>query len=237
MHPGTVKQFPYYDPWVGADYADRKRRLDNREHFSGSNWFLHVLGESHYVDDPNENGRDLTKRVVCRYSDPRGESAIFFNRVLQAAQGCDYYDVDRVGGWSDIAFSNYVQEPLSASRVAPDNGQWASAAKCLVSQLAITKPRVLLVLGKRLWDWFLYNHSEMIEIAPALDVHRNKTKVEDARVVAYQQDDRVHFCLAVWSYHPSSSKFDADLAHDRVVAADMAHDNVIAGFREQSNQS
>lgn len=233
MEVGAVESYPFYDPWIGAEYADRKRRLANGEHFSGSNWFLHVLGESHYVDNAEENSRDLTKQVVCRYSDPRGSSAVFFNRVLQTAQGCDYYSVDRQAGWSDIAFSNYIQEPLSASRLPPNDAQWAQASKCLVGQISITQPRVILVLGKRLWDWFTYNYQSISEETPSLDVFRNKTTVNDACILAYQTGEGLRFSIAVWSYHPSSSKFDGQLAHDRIVAADMAYDNLVIDYRQR----
>lgn len=226
MEVGLIEDFPFYDPWIGAEYADRRRRIQNDDHFSGSNWFVHVLGESHYVDDAAENSRDLTKRVVCRYSDPAGSSAVFFNRVLQAVQGCDYYAVNR-DGWSDIAFSNYVQTPMSASRVPPNDEQWAQAAKSLVGQLSITQPRVLLVLGKRNWDWFTYNHSDIMDSAPPLDVFRNGSKIEDAKILAYQLGAQTLFTIAVWTYHPSSSRFNGQAANDRVIAADMFHDNLI----------
>ena len=230
MQVGKLDKFPFYDPWVGADYADRKRRLAAGEHFSHSNWFLHVLGESHYIDGSDENSRDLTKRVVCRYSDPKGPTGVFFNRVLQTFQGCDYYSVKKADGWSDIAFSNYVQNPLSASRVKPTNGDWEDAACYLVGQLTITKPRVLLVLGTNGWGWFKSNHQAIMEPVGSLDILKDGKKVgevDDAHILAYTVDEKLYSTIVVWAYHPSGSKFDWQAAHDCVVAADMFHDNLV----------
>ena len=115
MKIGKINQQPFYDPWIGGEYANRKRRIAAGEQFSGMNWFLHIMGESHYAD-PNDHCRDLTKQVVCKLAMPGGSKAVFFNRVLQAAQGCEYTDVNS-SGWSDVAFSNYIQSLLPATAI------------------------------------------------------------------------------------------------------------------------
>lgn len=225
---GEIDEQPYYDPWIGGDYASRKRRLANGELFSGANWFLHILAESHYAD-PEEQNRDLTKQVVCRWAFPGGPDAIFFNRALQAVNEADYYSVDR-STWSDVAYSNYVQSPLNASRIAPNAGQWSEAAKCFVAQLAITQPRVLLVLGKRVWDRLTDSIGERV---PPLHIMRTGRTVDDAWVYPVRTLNGVHFTVAVWAYHPSSGKFDGQAAHDRVIAADMAYDNLTHAYRQE----
>lgn len=230
--PMSVGQFdlaPQFDPWIGSAYRDRAERLAAGELFSGSNWFVHVLGESHYRGD-YEVDRHLTNAVVSDWAGGTGRGSVFFHRILQAVHGKPYGEADHNSGWADIAYSNYIQDTLDGPRKAPSEAQWADARRRFFGQLAITRPRVLLVLGRRLWDRLPFGEENRVE---PLGLPDPSNPVTDAWAYPYEVNGVKSLTIAVWAYHPSSSKFDAKDARRKVVAADMAYDNLTYSVIEE----
>lgn len=215
MTVGHVDKAPFFLPWIGADYENRARE-------GQSNWHVHALGESHYPND-YEIDPSLTQRVVRDWAFQPGRGSLFFRRVIQAIEGIELDEVDAHAHWKNIAFSNYVQSVVAAPRMPPSQDQWLEASRAFFGQLAITRPRVLLVLGRRLWDRLPSGEENRL---PPLALPDPSNPVTDAWGYAYMADGCPCFTIAVWSYHPSSSRFDWRDAHRRVTAAEMYWDNL-----------
>lgn len=217
MSVGTLDLNPYFKPWIGSEYQDRGSWSSNGELACAPHPLVHALDESHYAGD-YEIDESLTERVINDWAFTRDRGGTFFRRVIQTVEGCEYSAVNPEAGWARIAYSNYVQEALSGPRIAPSLTQWTDAERCFFGQLAITRPRVLLVLGRRLWDRLPF--APQNRLLP-LSLPTPDNPVTDAWAYPFEANGVRSLTIAVWSYHPSSSKFDWREAHRRVVAANM----------------
>jgi len=130
----------YFKPWVGIRYRSSEQRL----------W---ILAESHYDNKGiQEKTRNYTIETVKTYA--ISEPLRFFRMVASAITGERYscVDMDIFNQW---AFSNFVQDLLLESRVAPTNEQWQRGGRAFGEQLDYLQPTHLLVCGYRLWNGWL----------------------------------------------------------------------------------
>lgn len=128
-----------FHPWIGARYGSgnqfRKRVL--------------ILGESHY-SKKKEPSRSLTFQVVVRQL--TGEhTASFWTNIAGAFLGREPSLDDKRRFWHDVAFYNYIQDPLPGPRKPPYAAMWKHGEQAFTEVLDLLAPQVVIVLGYRLW--------------------------------------------------------------------------------------
>lgn len=129
-----------FDPYEGIYY--RKGFI--------SGFKLLLLGESHYSDSCDRN---ITKEYISNHIDGKETKPTWraCERLLSSCfpsvgQGADI--------WRYIAFSNFVQVPMSCRKCRPTEGDWKTGYEAFPELLALLQPDVMLVLGKTMWeDW------------------------------------------------------------------------------------
>lgn len=135
-----------FEPWVGAKYRS--------EGLQGVR--VLALGESQYAK-PGSAGPNFTTEVVreCVF-EGRGR---FFTKVakLLTAGAAGEWLSDEVlqDTWNLIAFYNFVQQMLPASRVPPTVAMWKEAQEAFPRVVQELQPQLIVVMGKRLREWFL----------------------------------------------------------------------------------
>jgi hypothetical protein len=182
----------YFKPWIGSNYD---RNVNKR---------LLVLGESHY--GPKNLPSDFTVNLTREYT--RNEwSHRFWTNIMQVVDGRKHWEIDRNLFWSQIAFYNYIQEPVAETPgVAPSIGMWKKAEEPFFQVLEILRPTHVLVLSKRLWE----NMTSRSDPGSKL---RLATEERDTRLFPYENG----IAKATWLPHPSYG-FSAERWHPWVVA-------------------
>jgi hypothetical protein len=203
MNEGHIDLKPRYRPWIGAGLSEHISLIEQNPVAEwGATPRTHVMGESHYSDDYPDD-EHLTRTVISDWAFEKYRGGRFFTKVLQIIQACDADQVDRRSGWGGIAYSNFVQELLPACRRAPSTAQWEDARRRFFGQLAITRPNILLVLGKRLWQQLPWTVGVSIPTIPLDD----RSPAYDAWLYPYWVDGNLRFTVALNVIHPSGRGF------------------------------
>lgn len=127
---------PFFRPWVGSRYLENEHRLL-------------ILGESHYGDESMD--ADSTINFTREYTE--GTNHRFWTSIMQAVRGQSYWEIDRKEFWADVAFYNYVQEPVAETAgVAPTPTMFAASKEPFSVVLNRLKPKRILILSSRLWN-------------------------------------------------------------------------------------
>lgn len=126
----------YFEPWIGRNYETNGERLL-------------ILGESHY--GPPSLPGNFTKVLTQEYAD-RLWNHRFWTNIMQTVRGQTHWNIDRAEFWGNVAFYNYVQQPVAETAgVAPTSEMFESSKEAFFSVLESLKPKTILVLSKRLW--------------------------------------------------------------------------------------
>src|SRR5579871_1141391 len=130
-----------FDPWIGGRYAGEGIRGVR----------LLILGESHY-SEPKDNRSGFTEDVVREFV--QGRRHRFFTvaqRLVSGGRGWPS-DTDRKEFWDRVAFYNYIQTCLQATRCRPTPVMWLAAREPFLQTLGglVPRPQLLLVLGREL---------------------------------------------------------------------------------------
>lgn len=216
-HIGKVDVAPFYLPWMGASYEQLlESALDRVDRQPGAIPLIHVMGESHYIDagaEASENSPDLTRRVVQEWAMKRRKGGQFFTKIAQAIQGRPADEVDRPRAWASIAYSNFVQQPLGGSRLAPTPEMWTDARSRFFGQLAITRPSILVVLGQRNWASLPADVGESASSKGMTGAHEIGI---EAWCYPYEVDGISEQALAIKAAHPSGSKFNWQVVAEHI---------------------
>ncbi len=133
-------------PWVGINY-------------SSSDCRVLIIGDSHYAIDGSGNfsqesyddfksDKYSTRGIVtCAIEDSNSWSMFNGLHRLFQADGLD----DRISFWSNVAFYNFIQEPMRSINQQPSLEHFAVAWRCLPYIIDIFKPGFCLFIGKRAW--------------------------------------------------------------------------------------
>lgn len=223
MIPSDINAIrPFYLPWVGKNTTGSE----------GVRW--HVMGESHYLSegpDAYTNSPQLTRQIVADWGLAETHSSAFFTRVAAVIAHCDPSRVDRAAAWQSIAYSNFIQEPMSGPRIAPTPQQSADACRLFCSQLASTRPEVLVVLGNRLWQQLPTDMGCSVptfQFAPEPDW----LPIEDAWIYPYHVEGVLVCTVAVKIVHPSAGhgRWNWEIAAQRVHGTARCHSNILEWF-------
>lgn len=132
-------------PWVGSQYTIG---LHNKR--------VMVLGESHYCASSEDAVPQITQRIIADLFDGNSEHEGYKNtytKFAHALTGKLLTKDERKALWHSVLFYNYVQVPLSGSRISPTTDEFAISETAFFEVLETYRPDCIIVWGKR-----LYNH-------------------------------------------------------------------------------
>ncbi len=231
----------YFKPWIGPDFAEIQRlREQNPIVLTAQRDFwahpIHVLGESHY-GHPDEYRDDFTETVIRKCAFAPSRCGRFFAKILQVVGNRHISELDREHHWHKLAFSNYVQDLLPKSRQQPSNAEWDRGAAAFRTQLAITRPEILLVLGRRLWDHLPRDFGFPLpllrlptDVLPLPQSYGDReVVVNEAWAYVYETGGRKRLSIAVYVLHPSGRGFDWCIAARRLNTVRVYYDNIGSG--------
>jgi hypothetical protein len=201
----------HFQPWIGTNYPKGINCIKLNHNPAPR---LHLLGESHYIK-PGDNSPLWTIEAVENWALGNDCHKAFWTKAISTVEGLSYRDFSRQEAWQKVAFSNFIQDHLSKPREAIPQEFWQRGSRCFLAQLALTKPDILIVLGKRL---FLKLPREQSQIIPHFGISDNFGGVSDALTYRYDVDGESHETIAVSIIHPSSSHFNRSAATKRVQA-------------------
>jgi len=225
-----VDRQPYFKPWMGPAYQKVLRALDNRDVINGSLDRVHLMGESHYSEEPPSP--DWTCEVIARHSAHEGPGLPFFTKALQIMAPNDSSPINRAEAWSTLAYSNFLQRPLTVPRQSVPDAYWEDARAAFFGQLAITRPTVLVCLGKRVFE----NLPDVGRRVPFNLAPNGRGKpIDDAWLYEYETERGKNATVVVWVYHPSApQRFDLAEARRRQIGARMFYSNIMLALSEGS---
>jgi hypothetical protein len=134
----------HFQPWVGSRYYD--------------NGNLFLFGESHYLDDvPNEEddfsaGYDnmTIETIRDNHLAEKDMRTPYFRNIGRLFYPNDYYTI-----WNEISFANAIQIGMPNAKSQPGSREIATIAPAFKLYLDVLKPSKVLVLSKRLWNYWL----------------------------------------------------------------------------------
>ncbi|GAA3997537.1 hypothetical protein GCM10022408_05320 [Hymenobacter fastidiosus] len=170
-----------FNPWLGLEYNSLPNIIGVK---------MLLLGESHYSEESQL--ADFTQNVI-RDLAINGRFNYFSKLRTLVSKAIDNPDLSPEQFWNAVAFSNYIQDIVGDTpRIAPTEKMWSRAANSLRKILDETKPDVVLVVGKRLWEampdepdglrfikrvtgseekWWIYSMTDQKEIPIAYIAH------------------------------------------------------------------
>ena len=125
----------HYRPWRGDDYPNGFRK----------GLKLLILGHSHYDDD----NPDATEKWTRKHVEEKPDR--FWTHVEEVIQGRCLDSDRRREFWNSVAFSNFIQEPLTLG-AKPTDLQWTRARKAFPEIIAYTKPDLMFVFSTKAWS-------------------------------------------------------------------------------------
>lgn len=168
-----------------------------------------VLGESHYCDEDYDREDDLwpfTRGVVRDYLDDNQERGGWKNTFLKferALTGTDSTTDKQL--WQSLAFYNYLQVPMSKTRMMGTPAHYEAAEKPFLKILELLKPQCLLVWGYRLYDWL-----------PNGDGQEGKFSIEEEDIYTWDYTIGKEEVQVLPIYHPSTG-FSWEYWHSIIV--------------------
>jgi hypothetical protein len=112
-----------------------------------------VLGESHYLwkGGPKVLRGNFTRQ--CIQEQVRGDyTRPFWTKIAQVFLGKKPSPKEKAAFWNSVAFYNYIQKPVGfGARNPPTPAMWPDAEAAFRKVLDRLRPRLVIVLGKRLW--------------------------------------------------------------------------------------
>ena len=132
-----------WTPWQGQNYEARR---------------LLLLGESCY--SWRENGELIHPQpdhpvMLAEWAMAEPNTSISFLRKLtRALCGVEAPSIEQAQtAWQSVAFTNYVPVAVGEGHAAnPDATAWARAASELPKLLNLLAPRIVIVLGRTMWN-------------------------------------------------------------------------------------
>ncbi|OQX63399.1 MAG: hypothetical protein B5M56_02985 [Desulfococcus sp. 4484_241] len=142
--------------WKGADY-------DNGGIFGKR---ILIVGESTYA----EEGVDISQYNILMAQDHiDGYRDSYRTKLLRVFLNREENNDDIKKFWQSVAFFNYITTPLQKARLAPSEHNWQKDVQPLSEILADICPRLIVVVGYRMWDRWSNNSPCSKEEGPVIN--------------------------------------------------------------------
>lgn len=164
-----------FQPWIGNEYGE-----NNSDR-------LLLLGESHYLQGEENHQSDFTTQVVTNFLNDEQMETPYFKRINLL------FNQDK-SFWDKIAFANLIQSGLDVSKSQPTEEDLSTIAPAYKILLNTLKPNKVVVLSKRMWDYWIPFEGG-IEIIPK--------KPDSIALEVWQYEYDGGTCLATGIKHPS----------------------------------
>jgi hypothetical protein len=179
-----------YLPWLPHEWRSRSTRLL-------------LVGESHYVTDPNEDSDQLTKNIIQGVRN-RTRSFPFYTKAAALLANSELTPASG-SIWDQVGFVNFVPYSVGTlSNATPAAELWAAGKDRFIDLLTDLQPTHVLSLGQRQW-----NH---IQFPPGWT---SIPSTADENVRCWTASDG-HRTIATWINHPSSRGFSVERWRPRV---------------------
>ncbi|PKP13226.1 MAG: hypothetical protein CVU08_06465 [Bacteroidetes bacterium HGW-Bacteroidetes-3] len=170
----------HFDTWIGSSYFEKL--LCNKR--------ILILGESHYGDGDADKSVQLIEETI------NGNfSHSFYTKIalsfLEENAAADLSLKRKQFFWNAVAYNNFVQEHLDASRQSPSNAMWERGRQAFYEILQETKPDFVFVCGYRLWEQLPKTHQQI------------QLKTDGYHIANYNFEGVNANCLRI--KHPSSN--------------------------------
>lgn len=186
-----------FQPWVSEKY----------ENGTGKYGRLLILGESHYInEDDNEGQKDkeasvedtatepginnFTSAIVQEFLDDDHNSPFFRNL------GWLFNPNDNKEVWREVAFANAIQVPLSGAAAQPNQAEIATIKSAFWLLLDNLEPDKILVCSKRMWNYWI--PEDKTKCSYKGDISKNG---KSSTIWTYNTPSKE--CLAMGINHPS----------------------------------
>ena len=140
---------------------------------------LMVLGESHYIED-YEEGDDIsrfTRWVVGDYCAADSYSQRWMNtftKFARALAGKETNVDENRAIWDSFIFYNYLQVPMSGTRMQGSFEEYEEAIGPFFSVLDMYRPDIVVIWGYRLWNYLPDTHGFSWEPDIVIDDNEHK---------------------------------------------------------------
>jgi len=191
-----------YEPWVGANYCKPRSGL------IPSNVRCLILGESTYQSPDDKEAYpsqiDYPSNLVrWRAFDRDHPRDRFIKGITDCFESAELGSSRAKQIWDDLAFWEYVQEPLCGYGISPTREQFEEGHAAFDALLKTLKPTHVIAVSKRLWqnmDDIGANYLKPLEDEP-----RSRNGDPAFGVYKYRRHER-NFLL--WGiYHPARPQY------------------------------
>lgn len=153
------------------------------------------MGESQYGNEEDRHA-NVTISVMRALALPEYR---FFDTLLAIVTDGSAETLGRQKEWARLAFSNFVQTILPEDDRRPGTADWQSGRDAFFGQLALTRPKQLLVVGRQQWEQL-----PSVGYMPVPPFKFDGRQIENVGIYAYDVNGEVAFTVATCIYHPSS---------------------------------
>jgi hypothetical protein len=130
-----------HEPWSGAHWASTDVRLC-------------LVGESHYITNPDDDSSQITRDIVRDVRDGR-RTLPFYTKVATLLS--DFASARNATVWDSVAFLNFVPVSVGTTHDAkPTAEMWRDGATRLQEFLVAFRPTHVLSLGQRQWNHIVF---------------------------------------------------------------------------------
>ena len=143
-------------PWIGENY-------ENGGIFKKK---IVILGESTYT----EEDKDTSQYNIWMAQDHiDGYSDVFRTKLARTFLNTEKESLYKISEfWHSVAYLNYITTPLDGPRKAPSEDQWKQHHQPLNELLKELEPKLMIVLGFRMWDRWRYDSPLYLSEGPTI---------------------------------------------------------------------
>jgi hypothetical protein len=180
--------------WAGPDWPPSPPRLL-------------LLGDSHYLTDPDDDSAELTRDIVRDVRDGRRKIPFYSKAEALCRECLTTASSSTTSFWNQVAFVNFIPVTIgTVSSAVPSAEMWQAGAPRFIRLLEELRPTHVLSLGQRQWDHIRFPPDWRSMTAPEDD---------DVRLWLMPTGDRIR---ATWVNHPSSRGFSTTKWKPRIEA-------------------